>query len=106
VGDMAAKTYVIDKKMVGQAVAVASKDAPVVAYPPTAAGAPGTPGAVGGTQYAPTPETPTPAAPGAAGTGESEPVWDPQRNQYVKWDAASGRWMGYDDQASSWRPLS
>jgi uncharacterized RDD family membrane protein YckC len=107
VGDMAAKTYVIDKKRVGEPVAVPSKDAPIVAYPPTASGAPG---ASGGTQYAPTPDTPaapvTPAAPGATGAAESEPVWDPQRNQYVKWDAASGQWLGYDERASSWQPLT
>lgn len=88
VGDMAAKTYMIDKDHAGQLVRVdGGAGQPVGAYGIAAGTPPVAPG--------------TPAAPHA----NAGPQWDPQRNAYVQWDQASGRWLVYDQAANTWRPI-
>lgn len=100
VGDMAAKTYVVDKDDMGAPIHIGAAQR----YQPTS-------GATTATTWAPPAGPPagspgaTPAAAPATESG-SEPVWDPQRNKYVKWDAPSGQWLEYDDDAGDWRPLS
>jgi uncharacterized RDD family membrane protein YckC len=100
VGDMVAKTYVIDRKSVGSPV-LPDWTPPGGAPPPGAIpGAPPTPGA------APAPgAVTTPAAPTQPAAGSTEPTWDPQRNQYVQFDQASGRWLAFDDSSNEWKPI-
>jgi uncharacterized RDD family membrane protein YckC len=76
VGDMAAGTYVVGKADAGRPV-VLPTDVSVVRTEPV-------------------------AATGTASAASGEPVWDPQRNRYVRWDAPSGRWQVYDDQSNQW----
>lgn len=106
VGDMAAKTYVIGKDDVGRPVMV---DA-AARYAPTNAPATGGTWAPPAAPPVGAPSSPPPGSPEPTTTptteSGSEPVWDPQRNRYVKWDAPSGQWLEYDDDGGQWRPLS
>ena len=49
------------------------------------------------------------SGPAAVGPPEGvvadQPQWDRAQNRYVMWHGATGRWVGYDDEAESWKPL-
>lgn len=117
VGDMAARTFVIDRQYAGQPVAVPGVaasgpvgpyGAPMTASPPQApyAQAPH----ASGPPVAPV-EPVGPVGPGGvatpgAGPGpQSQPQWDPARNTYVQWDPMTQRWMMFDATAQQWRPI-
>jgi uncharacterized RDD family membrane protein YckC len=99
VGDMVAKTYVIDRGSRGRPVTYPGQPGGVMEWTPQGGAAPASaiPGA--------------PPMPGAVATaapptpGASEPTWDPQRNQYVQYDQATGRWLAHDDQTNEWKPI-
>jgi uncharacterized RDD family membrane protein YckC len=78
VGDLAARTYCVDKRAVG--------------LPVTGSPAPGAP--VGAYGVAATPPAPA-----------GQPQWDPQRNAYIQWDQASGRWLQFDQTTNQWTPI-
>lgn len=76
VGDMAAKTYVVDKAHMGNPILLPGAAAPgsgaFAAAPPAEAG---------------------------------EARWDPQRNAYIMWDAPGERWLRFDDSTQQWSPI-
>jgi uncharacterized RDD family membrane protein YckC len=86
VGDMAAKTFVIDKSSFGQPVVVPGLTGPAAtpqAWDPT--------GAI--------------ASPAAQPGGAGEPQWDAARNAYIRWDAATQTWTQFDDATQQWRSI-
>jgi uncharacterized RDD family membrane protein YckC len=117
-GDMAAKTFVVRSSAKGAPIVVPGMDgAPVPTYAgaatyagtptytqpppgPTGAPAPTAPAAPPG----PTTAEPTMAQP-APQPAASGPQWDAARNAYIQWDPNGGRWLTYDDAASSWKPI-
>lgn len=92
-GDMAASTFVVDRKDVGQPVHVAGLNAPhgtgyEPPYPtqgPPAWGAP-----------LPGPATPPPA---------DGPIWDEARDTYIQWDRSTDRWVQWDEAGRRWVPI-
>jgi hypothetical protein len=131
VGDMVAKTLVVDKRQVGTPPLVPGLTAPDGAYAPMPPGqyAPPPPG-----QYAPPPPAgaatpvaspvippPAPATPSPPATapppapaepapaepdGVRAPKWDPDRNAYIQWDPELQAWMQFDDASQRWIPIS
>jgi len=109
-GDMAAKTFVVRSAAKGSPIVVPGMDssgaAPAYAGAGAAtAAAPVTPPAP---QQATTPQqatAPQPAAAPQPAPDASGPQWDAQRNAYIQWDPAGGRWMTYDDNAAEWKPI-
>lgn len=103
VGDMAAGTYVVDKRAAGYPLLQAPP-----AYPPygtPAAAAPGSYGAQPG--YGPSAPSPEPAAaPPVSGVAVAEPQWDPARNTYIWWNAETQQWLEHDPATGEWRPIS
>lgn len=100
VGDMAAKTYVVDKSYMGGGPI----QIPGVTPPPAAAY--GATGPTWGTAPPMTPPT-TPAGAGTVATppAAGEPQWDAARNAYIQWDAAQQKWLQFDDATQQWRPI-
>jgi len=43
---------------------------------------------------------------GAGSAGIDQPVWDPRRGAYLRYDQASGLWHAWDDTTSQWLPVS
>jgi len=106
VGDMVAKTFVVNKDQVGKVPHVPGLTAPAGGVP--GGYSPPPPG-----DWAPpaTPVVPAPAAPVAetAGTstdGINAPKWDAERGAYIQWDKDNQLWMIYDDTSSQWKPLT
>ncbi len=97
VGDMAAKSFMVEGSHQGPVVlpGVASPAAP--AYGTPAGTAYGDPTAYG----APFQQT---ASPGAPAAGDAQ--WDPQRSAWIRWDAAQGSWLQWSDQTQQWTPIS
>ena len=97
VGDMAAKTLVVDKGQVGIPPVIAGLTAPAAtgyaAASPVGYGAPPPPGVAM--------PTASPAADGISG-----PKWDADRNAYIQWHAEVGQWLQYDDATAQWLPIS
>ncbi len=98
-GDMAASTFVVDRKAMGTPPLVPGV---TIGQP---AGVTWTPGAGG---YPPPqagwamPLSPdTPASP--AGDG---PIWDEARDTYIQYDRPRSQWVQWDAAASEWRPIS
>ena len=132
VGDMVAKTLVIDKNAVGQPPVVPGLTAPPaggysaqpVGYtppppsgytPPPPGGGyspppPGTPPAPVGDAIAPpdafAPPAAPPAAPAPEPDGVAAPKWDVDRNAYIQWDPELSEWMQFDEAAKQWVPIS
>ncbi len=86
VGDMAAKTYVVDRTWAGYPVPVAKAAAYGEAYDTPAAAQP------------PVSQQPV--------SQQSAAQWDPQRNAWVQWDATQQVWMQWSDDEQRWGPLS
>jgi hypothetical protein len=119
VGDLVAKTFVVDKAQEGRPVSVPGltnewSGAGQQGYPaqvgggwppssPASGGWGAAPGAGPATTWAP-PATGAPAStPAPAGDG---PTWDAARNAYIQYDRSQGAWVQWDDGAQAWRPIS
>ncbi len=116
IGDMAAGTYVVGRKFVGQTV---NPDGAVAPYSEARSWEPaadvGGRTASGTTVMGAQPVTgdepvadtsaAEPAA-AAAGSGAYQPQWDPARRAYLQWDARRQTWLQFDDDAQEWRPIS
>jgi hypothetical protein len=123
VGDMAAKSYVIDAAYAGYPVqipGVTTTPTGPWAVPDPGYGAPGYGsggyGAPGyGAGYAATPGfNPAEGAPQAYDTSghapganpdPSAPQWDQARNTWIRWNAAIGQWEGQEPRSGGWFPL-
>jgi uncharacterized RDD family membrane protein YckC len=97
VGDMAAKTFVVDKNAMGTPLNIPG----VTATPAYGVPSYGAPQAGWGT----TPPMTPPSSPVAAPPTAGEPQWDPARNAYIQWDAAQQKWLQFDDATQQWRPI-
>ena len=101
VGDLLARTYVVDKRADGQPVDRPLTDrgavaAPVVEPEPDPEPDP---------EPAPAAAPPRPAvATPPAGVPADEPIWDRRHRRYVLWHAKSGRWLTHGE--SGWVPLA
>lgn len=129
VGDMAAKTLVVDARAAAPAAStpvpptMPSTSAPPQAFPggpPTAAPTP--PPKL--PPVLPTGATATPFAPGPAGWAPTSPpsrpgpvpqwdperrayiAWDPDRQQWLQFDQPSQQWLHYDAVTRQWRPVT
>lgn len=87
IGDMAASTFVVDRRDVGQPILVAGLTAPPVGYP-----APGYPSA-------------GPPAPSPGGTTHDGPIWDEARDTYIQFDRSAGAWVQWDVAGERWVPI-
>lgn len=76
VGDMAAKSFMIDDAYAGQPIVIQGLTAPAQTAYSTPAAAPG---------------------------GDAQ--WDAQRNAWIRWDAAQGAWLQWSDQTQSWTSI-
>ncbi len=111
VGDMAAGTYVVEKRAAGYPL----QQAPL-AYPPYGTPAASPPGSYGAPPvgplppqpgYGPSAPSPEPAAaPPASEVAVAEPQWDPARNTYIWWNAETQQWLEHDPATGEWRPIS
>ncbi len=111
VGDRFANTYVVDKSFVGSPpFAMAFPADPdqepyqlktMSAYQSGPVNAPTTPAP--GTVDEPPPAAPESfeASPTKRG---NEPVWDPDRQAYVRWDARRNCWLTFDETTKEWSP--
>ncbi len=126
VGDMVAKTLVVDKTSVGTPPVVPGLTTEPVAAtgfppvqggfsppPPGGAAAPpiGEPIAPPDSFVAPPEGTPPPPEASAAPAtpepdGISAPKWDVDRNAYIQWDPELNAWMEFDDATQQWKPIS
>ena len=132
VGDMVAKTLVVDKTSVGQPPVVPGLTAPPAGgytaqptgytppppggyTPPPPGGGytpapPGTPAAPVGDAIAPpdafAPPTAPPPAAAPEPDGVAAPKWDVDRNAYIQWDPELNEWMQFDEAAKQWVPIS
>lgn len=125
VGDMAAGTYVVDKKYGGHALTIPGLNGPAMApYVPPPTGYPG--------RYPASPTVPTtsggwaepsgsprgvliaPETNEAPATGaivddvpvhSTTPIWDADRNTYIQWDEFRSAWLQWDAAANEWRPI-
>lgn len=122
VGDMAAKTYVVDKGAMGRPVSIPGVTA-AAAAPFTPAASPPPPGSTAGAASSPTSDTsswptasnagwgapdatePTVADTPAPEPGAAEPQWDAQRGAYIQWDQARGSWLQFDQNDQTWKSL-
>jgi len=100
-GDMAASTFVVSRRDVGQPVVVPGVTGPQYADPSawSGAAAPGWASPPAGPGWgAPVP----PSAPAPTGDG---PTWDEARNTYIQYDRNNGQWVQWDDGANAWKPI-
>ncbi len=110
-GDMVAGTLVVDKSVDGRAIHVPGiiNNPAVFRYQPTveelaaarAAGKQADPiDGTTGLGYQ------TPQVQESVVTPNADaPVWDPDRNAYIQYDANQGAWVQWDDGAKMWRPI-
>ncbi len=108
VGDMVAKTFVVDKNSVGIPPIVAGVTSPpqAAAYtPPPPGGAP-LPGTISPPDAFTAPPTDAPPTTAPAADGISAPKWDTDRNAYIQWDPELNQWMEFDESAQQWVPIS
>jgi uncharacterized RDD family membrane protein YckC len=134
VGDMVAKTLVVDKKSVGIPPLVAGLTAAKGVYTPVPPGGYAAPVAPGGYnppapggyappppgEYNPAPFTdasvippagppmapPPPAVAQPANDGIEAPKWDADREAYIQWDPELNAWMQFDDSSQQWIPIT
>ncbi len=101
VGDMAAKTFMVDQSAMGRPVVVPGLTMATATFAAPYGGPAAAPGPAG-------PAAP-PAAPGATAQGPppapGQPQWDPARAAYIQWDAATQRWLQHDTATDQWRPI-
>ena len=90
-GDMAASTFVVDRRDVGSPVVVPGVGGPG-SYPQ-----PGYPGP-GGAWGAPGPGLPPVPA-------QDGPIWDEVRDTYIQFDRNAGAWVQWDDGEQRWVPI-
>lgn len=93
VGDMAAKTYVVD---------AAGRDEPLVIGRSTNRSTTGSTGRSTGRSTDGADPASAPASEGTI-TPESEPEWDPHRNAFIQYDTKNEQWMVFDEDARQWR---
>jgi hypothetical protein len=109
VGDMVAKTFVVNKSQVGTVPHVPGLTDPAGGVP--GAYAPPPPGDWAPPAAAVPPAPAAPAAtvadiPGTSSDGIDAPKWDAERGAYIQWDKENQVWMRYDDATSQWTRLS
>lgn len=101
VGDMAAKTYMVDGSHQGPVIVPGVTTPAAAPYGASAAAPYGAPGAA---PYA------TPGAMGAQAASPGGPAgdaqWDAQRNAWIRWEAAQESWLEWDEQTQQWTPIS
>lgn len=107
IGDLAAKTLVVPKGVVGgatPAAAYAGAPQPTAYAQPTAFQQPAQQPFA---QPAPQPAEAAPAAQPAQTTSASpgEPQWDAARNAWIMWDTSRSAWMIHDAASGQWRPM-
>lgn len=96
VGDMVARTFVVDRHDAGRAIVLAGHE--TTSTPPSPLG----PMAAGRPEPGTAPDGPPgPTAPIPA----PEPQWDAEREAYVLWDPLHRRWLVHDPARGGWRPL-
>ncbi len=135
IGDMAARSLVVDRAQRGSPILVPGLDTGVVAGPatfgappPVAPMAPGPPTsgpptappqtppwttAVPGVQpytppVPPAADAPAPGSPSAtppAPADPTQPQWDAERGAYIQWDQVGQRWMQFDQATQEWKPI-
>jgi len=103
VGDMAAKTYMIDSAYIGVPVQLKTETNP---SPPDAQAMPSTMRIAAPPATPAPPATTTPPATPAPGTDPTTPQWDPARNAYIQWDATGQRWLQFNDKTQQWTAIS
>lgn len=89
IGDMAASTFVIHRSAMGRLLHIPGLLTVVGRDQATRWGDAG--GVVG--------------QPVGAQGGVDEPVWDPSRNTYIRYDSVSGLWHRWDDATQQWLPV-
>ena len=93
VGDLAAGTYVVDRRQVGHPLQVPATAAGWAGPPPgTAYGQPSWPSQPGWPAQ--------PPAPTAEG-----PIWDDARDTYIQYDRPRSQWVEWDDREKRWKPI-
>ena len=96
VGDLLARTYVVDKRTVGRPVDQrldADDDLAPIVEPVTEP--------EGAVMAEPEPESTRPGPPD--GVPVDEPIWDRRNKRYVLWHSRSGRWLAHTD--AGWAPF-
>lgn len=122
VGDMAASSLVVDRRLLGTPIRVPGLDDPTGGVgaaatapgPPTAAWAAATTGSTPPVQpYQPPVPPPADAAPlGTASAtppppaDPTQPQWDAARGAYIQWDQVGQRWMQFDQATQQWQPIA
>lgn len=117
IGDLLARTYVVDKRAAGRPVDApvddVAPDSAVFAPEPVDREPVGGPAAVVPPEAEPEP-TPVaepvpvaaavaPTAPAPGGVPVDEPIWDRRHKRYVLWHSKAGRWLAHSD--DGWAPL-
>lgn len=97
VGDMAAKTFVVQASAAGSPIVVPGLTAAPTSFTPMTNAGPGAPGGWGAPPPAGAPPTPAPSTTG--------PQWDAARGTYIQWDPAQGRWLQWDEGTRTWVPI-
>lgn len=110
-GDMAAKTFVVQASAVGSPIVVPGLTAPPSMGPTDGWGAPppGAGGAATGWGQAVDPSSAgwnAPTAPPAAAPSGSTPQWDEARGTYIQWDPAQRAWMQWNEGLKLWSRIS
>jgi hypothetical protein len=95
VGDMVAKTYVVDSRAAGAPIRLPGAPGAL-----DAAEAPAPPGAPL-VRPAPDPQASSHPQP----TAKPGPQWDEQRKTYIQWDPELRLWMQWDEPTSTWTPI-
>lgn len=109
VGDLLARTYVVDKRATGRPVDQPLTDDGAVGTPevepepePAAEPAP-EPRPAPAQEPAPPPAPVAPATAPPEGVPVDEPIWDRRHERYVLWHSKAGRWLTHGD--TGWAPL-
>jgi uncharacterized RDD family membrane protein YckC len=108
VGDLLARTYVVDKRAAGRPVDAPLEDVVDPVFEPESLVQPERrPEAVVAPAGGPGPE-PVPVALAAPsgppdGVPPDEPIWDRRHKRYVLWHSEAGRWLAHG--AAGWAPL-
>lgn len=110
VGDLLARTYVVDKRAAGRPVDQPLTDGGAVGAPEVEPAAEPQPAVEPAAEPQPVaePAAPTPVpAPAPAtppdGVPLDEPIWDRRHKRYVLWHSKAGRWLTHTDHG--WAPL-
>jgi uncharacterized RDD family membrane protein YckC len=107
IGDMAAKTFVVQASAAGSPIVVPGLTAAPTGFTPTTNAGPGVPGGWGAPPPAGAPQAwgaPSTSAPPSAPSATG-PQWDAARGTYIQWDPAQGRWLQWDEGTRTWVPI-